>query len=76
MYHPAIGAPAEQITRYFGNTDATVGPNFRVKPGNTTQSELSIDVHPTNQSIVFGSSNATTWPGAGHFYGEQEFIGR
>jgi hypothetical protein len=60
--------PAEQITRYFGNADATVGPNFRVKPGNTTQSELSIDVHPTNQNIVFGSANATTWP-VGTLYG-------
>ena len=40
----------------------TVGPNFRVKPGNTTQSELSIDVHPTNSNIVFGSANATNWP--------------
>ena len=66
---PSNWVPAEQITRYFGNTDATVGPNFRVKPGNTTQSELSIDVHPTNQNIVFGSANATTWPGAGTLWG-------
>ena len=57
--------PAEPITRYFNlgaGDEATVGPNYRVKPGNTTQSELSIDVHPTNSSIVFGSSNATNWP--------------
>ena len=54
--------PAEPITKYFGMADATVGPNFRVLPGNTTQSELSIDVHPTNSNIVFGSSNATNWP--------------
>ena len=27
--------PAEPITRYFGIADATVGPNYRVKPGNT-----------------------------------------
>jgi hypothetical protein len=54
--------PAEPLTRYFGVADATVGPNYRVLPGNTTQSELSIDVHPTNSNIVFGSSNATNWP--------------
>ncbi len=59
---PSNWVPAEPITRYFGIADATVGPNFRVKPGNTTQSELSIDVHPTNNNIVFGSANATNWP--------------
>ena len=59
---PSNWVPAEPITRYFGIADATVGPNFRVKPGNTTQSELSIDVHPTNSNIVFGSANATNWP--------------
>ena len=59
---PSNWVPAEPITRYFGIADATVGPNFRVKPGNTTQSELSIDVHPTNSNIVFGSSNSTNWP--------------
>ena len=41
----------------------TVGPNFRPKPGtNTTQSELSVDVHPSNNNKVFCSSNATDWP--------------
>jgi hypothetical protein len=35
---PSNWVPAEPITRYFGIADATVGPNFRVKPGNTTQS--------------------------------------
>jgi hypothetical protein len=59
---PSNWVPADPITRYFGIADATVGPNFRVKPGNTTQSELSIDVHPTNSNIVFGSANATNWP--------------
>ncbi len=33
---PSDWVPAEPITRYFGIADATVGPNFRVKPGNTT----------------------------------------
>ena len=60
---PSDWVPADPITRYYDIGDgATVGPNFRVKPGNTTQSELSIDVHPTNSNIVFGSANATNWP--------------
>jgi hypothetical protein len=57
--------PPQQVTRFYdlSNGDAaTVGPNYRVKPGNTTQSEMSIDVHPTNSNIVFGSANATNWP--------------
>jgi hypothetical protein len=65
---PSNWVPAEPITRYFGIADATVGPNYRVKPGNTAQSELSIDVHPTNSNIVFGSSNASNWPPS-IFYG-------
>ena len=40
-----------------------MGPNFRPFPGtNSTQSELSIDVHPLNGNIIFGSANATNWP--------------
>ncbi|MGB5286899.1 MAG: hypothetical protein WBN42_00275, partial [Ignavibacteriaceae bacterium] len=61
--------PADQITRYFNfGSGVTVGPNVRVKPGNTTQSELSIDVHPTNSNIIFGSANASNWPFSS-FYG-------
>ncbi len=38
-------------------------PNYRVFPGtNSTQSELSIDIHPLNPSIIFGSANATPNP--------------
>jgi hypothetical protein len=56
--------PADPIIRYYGvGMGATVGPNYRVHPGtNTTQSEMSIDVHPTNHNIVFGSVNATNNP--------------
>lgn len=56
--------PAEQIPVYYPFADGiTVGPNFRLKPGtNTTQSEMSVDVHPANNNIVFGSANATNWP--------------
>jgi hypothetical protein len=47
----------------FGETDVLVGPNFRPHPTtNTTQSEMSVDVHPFNPLIVFGSANATNWP--------------
>jgi hypothetical protein len=56
---------AAQITRIINliNTDATVAPNFRLKPGtNTTQSEMSIDIHPSNPDILFAGANATNWP--------------
>ncbi|HRP92873.1 MAG TPA: T9SS type A sorting domain-containing protein [Ignavibacteriaceae bacterium] len=47
----------------FGETDVLVMPNYRIMPAtNTTQSELSIDIHPTNSSIMFAGSNATNWP--------------
>ncbi len=35
-----------------------VNPNIRVHPSNNTQSETPITRHPTNQSILFASSNA------------------
>ncbi len=36
---------------------------LRPWPGsNTTQSELSIDVHPLDENIIFASANATNWP--------------
>ncbi|QQS37360.1 MAG: T9SS type A sorting domain-containing protein [Ignavibacteriales bacterium] len=61
--------PVPQVTRYFDlkeGTDATVSPNFRPWPTtNTTQSELSVDVHPTNSDIIFASANATPWPVSG-----------
>ncbi len=54
-----------QVTKHysFDNVEATVGPNFRPLPTtNTTQSEFSVDMHPTDENIIFGSSNATPWP--------------
>ncbi|MDP2362906.1 MAG: hypothetical protein Q8M94_03950, partial [Ignavibacteria bacterium] len=46
-----------------GETDALVMPNYRVFPGtNSTQSELSIDIHPLNANIMFAGANATNWP--------------
>ena len=42
---------------------ATVYPNFRPHPTtNSTQSEMSIDVHPSNENIIFASANSTDWP--------------
>ena len=62
--------PAEQVTKYFDlATGITVGPNIRVKPGNTTQSEMSIDVHPGNSNIIFGSANSTNWNPLTSLYG-------
>lgn len=60
--------PPLQIPRVFNleNTEVTVNPNYRPKPTtNTTQSELSIDIHPLDGNIIFGSANATAWPVAG-----------
>jgi Secretion system C-terminal sorting domain len=54
-----------QVTKYYSFVDGgvVVGPNFRPFPTtNTTQSEMSIDVHPTNENIIFASANATPWP--------------
>ncbi|HLG32467.1 MAG TPA: sialidase family protein, partial [Ignavibacteriaceae bacterium] len=48
---------------FFESGGITVGPNFRPRPTtNSTQSELSIDVHPSNHNIVFCSANASNWP--------------
>ena len=56
--------PAEQVAMFIPLLDGiTVSPNFRLKPGsNTTQSEMSVDIHPSNNNIVFGSANTTDWP--------------
>lgn len=46
-----------------GNTEAVVNPNFRLLPSsNSTQSEISVDIHPTNPNILFASANSTNWP--------------
>ena len=50
-------------TYKFENIEVVVSPNYRVRPTtNTTQSEMSIDVHPTNPNILFGGANTTNWP--------------
>ena len=56
--------PADPVIRYFNLGDGvTVFPNFRPKPTtNTTQSEMSVDIHPTNNNIIFASANASNWP--------------
>ncbi len=57
--------PAPQTNKYylFDNREAVVSPNFRPHPTtNTTQSEMSVDVHPSDENIVFGSANASNWP--------------
>ncbi len=50
----------------FKGIEAVVYPNYRPLPTtNTTQSELSIDIHPLNMNVIFTGSNATPWPVAG-----------
>jgi len=47
---------------YYTPTDVfTVAPNFRIYPSSTTQSEVPICRHPTNQNIMFASSNAVSF---------------
>lgn len=60
--------PAPQVSRTYtiGEIDAVVQANYRILPTTTTtQSELSIDIHPTNSSILFAGSNGTSWPVSG-----------
>ncbi|MBZ0199893.1 MAG: T9SS type A sorting domain-containing protein [Ignavibacteriaceae bacterium] len=57
--------PAPDVKRFVrvGNIEAVVEPNYRPYPtNNTTQSEMSVDVHPLNADIIFGSANTTNWP--------------
>lgn len=50
----------------FNAVEVSVLANYRVLPTtNTTQSELSIDIHPTNPNIIFAGSNGTPWPVTG-----------
>lgn len=60
IYIPTLYGP-----RYydFGKSAGTISANYRpYGTTNTTQSEVSVDVHPTNESIVFVSPNTTNWP--------------
>ena len=57
--------PAPQFHRQYIFRDhvADVSPNFRPHPTtNTSQSELSVDVHPTDENMVFSSANSSNWP--------------
>lgn len=56
--------PVEPSGLFYDFLDGiTVGPNFRPLPSsNATQSETSVDVHPSNNNIVFCSANATDLP--------------
>ncbi|MCL6495329.1 MAG: glycoside hydrolase [Ignavibacterium sp.] len=52
-----------QIHKLSNSIEAVVNPNFRILPSaNSTQSEISIDVHPSNPNILFASANSTNWP--------------
>jgi hypothetical protein len=42
-------------------------PNFRVNPTTNTQSETSIDIHPLNHNILFGSANTSDSTGYVHY---------
>lgn len=60
LYVPTLYGP-----RYFdfGKSAGTVSANYRpLATTNTTQSEVSVDVHPTNENLVFVSPNTTNWP--------------
>ena len=60
--------PSPPVYRKYdmGETDVLVMPNYRILPSSaTTQSELSIDIHPLNSSILFAGANATPNPVSG-----------
>lgn len=59
--------PVNFGTKYYDfGSGITVEPNFRpYGTTNSTQSETSVDVHPTDNNIVFCSANATAWPVSG-----------
>jgi hypothetical protein len=59
--------PVNSETKYYDfGSGITVEPNFRPNgTTNSTQSETSVDVHPTDNSIIFCSANATPWPVSG-----------
>lgn len=61
-----IFTPTPQYQFYrFGTKEAIVSPNYRIKPSSSsTQSEMSIDIHPTNSNIIFAGSNGTSWNGS------------
>ncbi|WP_337873175.1 sialidase family protein [Ignavibacterium sp.] len=52
-----------QYHKLNNNIEAIVNPNFRILPSSSsTQSEISVDVHPSNPNIIFASANTTNWP--------------
>lgn len=61
-----VSPPQVSRTYFLNETDAVVQANYRILPTtNTTQSELSIDIHPNNPNILFAGSNGTAWPVSG-----------
>ena len=56
--------PAEQTKRFYKiGSGIIVGPNFRPHPTtNSDQTEMSIDVHPSDHNIIFCSANVNDEP--------------
>ena len=56
--------PASEVKEFvFGGSGIVVNPNFRPHPTtNSTQSEMSVDVAPFSENIIFSSANTTPWP--------------
>jgi len=74
-----IYIPAPNVNRHLrvAGAEATLYPNFRPFPTtNSTQSELSIDVHPLNMGILLLSANSTSWNGStiGTLYGTGTYL--
>ncbi|MEJ5263417.1 MAG: hypothetical protein WHT45_12090 [Ignavibacterium sp.] len=52
-----------QFHKLNNGIEAVVNPNFRLLPSpSSTQSEISVDIHPSNPNIIFASANTTNWP--------------
>ncbi len=74
-----IYIPAPNIKRFarVNGAEATLYPNFRPFPTtNSTQSEVSIDVHPSNMDILLLTANSTSWSGStvGTLYGTGTYL--
>jgi len=74
-----IYIPAPNVNRHFSvnGAEATLYPNFRPFPTtNSTQSEVSIDVHPSDMNILLLTANSTSWSGSsvGTLYGTGTYL--
>jgi hypothetical protein len=57
LVFPNIFYAGDNPENHRQNSSITIGENFRIYPGNITQTETFITRHPTNPDILFASAN-------------------